>query len=79
MRKFRLFGFGIVCFLAFGASPALAQAKLVYVQGQLVLEKSAEGKKIMAQLRESDQKNKLSSPGWTRTSASSRPSSRPRD
>ena len=57
MRKFRLFGFGIVCFLAFGASPALAQAKLGYVQGQLVLEKSAEGKKIMAQLRESDQKN----------------------
>jgi outer membrane protein len=48
---------GILAALAVLACMASAQTKIGYVNSQEVLEKSVEGKKILARLQDSDQKN----------------------
>jgi outer membrane protein len=48
---------GILAALAALSCAASAQTKIGYVNSQEVLEKSVEGKKIMARLQDSDQKN----------------------
>ncbi|MDD8026641.1 MAG: OmpH family outer membrane protein [Acidobacteriota bacterium] len=57
MRKCRLRFAGTVCLLGAAASLAAAQTKLGYVDAQRILEKSSEGRKIVARLNEADQKN----------------------
>ena len=69
---------GILLLLAGAALPGFSQAKLGIVNSQDVLEKSTEGKKVVARLQESDRQNQTALARLDEESGGCNPSFRPR-